>query len=124
MRAVIVDKWLGGVRELTVTETPTPAYDEDTVLVQIEVVGANFFDILLVTGKYQFKPPFPFIPGAEVRRVPSTLLRVVVAVVVAGRGGAREDPRHRRLRADWRRVCVLCSRRSSLLATWLRWVPA
>src|SRR5262249_7638673 len=28
--------------------------------------GCNFFDILLVQGKYQQKPPFPFTPGAEV----------------------------------------------------------
>jgi NADPH:quinone reductase len=68
MRAIVVDRWLSGVRDLTVTEAwPVPAVDDDSVLVRIEVVGANFFDLLLVTGKYQFKPAFPFIPGAEVR---------------------------------------------------------
>ena len=25
----------------------------------------SFFDILMVQGKYQTKPPFPFVPGAE-----------------------------------------------------------
>jgi NADPH2:quinone reductase len=28
-------------------------------------VALNFFDTLLITGKYQHKPPFPFSPGAE-----------------------------------------------------------
>lgn len=29
----------------------------------------NFFDILMVQGKYQVRPPFPFTPGAEVAGV-------------------------------------------------------
>ena len=66
MKAVVVDKWLKGVQELRVVDWPVPEIDDDSVLVRIEIVGANFFDILLVTGKYQFKPSFPFIPGAEV----------------------------------------------------------
>ena len=26
----------------------------------------NFYDILLIQGKYQVKPPLPFTPGSEV----------------------------------------------------------
>ena len=38
-------------------------------MLDVEAAGCNFFDILLVQGKYQMKPPFPFIPGAEVAGV-------------------------------------------------------
>jgi NADPH2:quinone reductase len=31
----------------------------------VRAAGCNFFDLLMVRGQYQMKPPFPFIPGAE-----------------------------------------------------------
>jgi NADPH2:quinone reductase len=33
--------------------------------VRVKAVALNFFDTLLIAGKYQHKPPFPFSPGAE-----------------------------------------------------------
>jgi NADPH2:quinone reductase len=33
--------------------------------VRVKAVALNFFDTLLISGKYQHKPPFPFSPGAE-----------------------------------------------------------
>ena len=66
MRALVVkDRWLNNVDELSVSTIPVPKVDAGNVLVRIEAVGVNFFDTLLVTGKYQFKPAFPFIPGSE-----------------------------------------------------------
>lgn len=66
MRALVVqDRWLKDLSELTVTMVPVPSVGPDSVLVRIEATGVNFIDTLLVTGKYQFKPPFPFIPGSE-----------------------------------------------------------
>jgi len=35
----------------------------------VKAAGCNFFDILMCRGSYQVKPPFPFIPGAEVAGV-------------------------------------------------------
>jgi len=35
------------------------------VLVRVRAVALNFFDTLIIAGKYQHKPPFPFSPGAE-----------------------------------------------------------
>ncbi len=32
----------------------------------MRAAGCNFFDILMVQGQYQVKPPFPFVPGAEI----------------------------------------------------------
>ena len=34
-------------------------------VVRIAAVALNFFDTLIIAGKYQYKPEFPFSPGAE-----------------------------------------------------------
>ena len=36
------------------------------IRVRNHAAALNFFDILQVQGKYQVKPPFPFVPGAEI----------------------------------------------------------
>jgi NADPH2:quinone reductase len=41
-----------------------PAPDGE-VGIQVRAAGINFFDLLQIRGGYQYKPPFPFIPGAE-----------------------------------------------------------
>ena len=66
MRAIVVDRWMEP-GELTVQEVPEPeGLRPGAVLVDVRAAGCNFFDILMVQGKYQVKPPFPFTPGAEV----------------------------------------------------------
>lgn len=64
------------VREV---EDPTPAPNE--VLLNIHATGLGYVDALTVAGRYQIKPPLPFIPGNE------------IAGVVAAVG---EDVRHLR----------------------------
>ncbi|KAJ3219033.1 hypothetical protein HDU67_003023 [Dinochytrium kinnereticum] len=66
MKAIVVDRWLKDVTELSIKEVSTPSFGKDEVLVKVKAAGLNFFDILMVQGKYQTKPPFPFIPGAEI----------------------------------------------------------
>lgn len=43
---------------------PEPGPGE--VRIRNHAAALNFFDILLIAGKYQVRPPFPFAPGAEV----------------------------------------------------------
>lgn len=64
MRAVICRAW-GEVEDLRVEEIapPTPAPDE--VLIAVEATGVNYADSLMVAGRYQTQPPFPFSPGLE-----------------------------------------------------------
>jgi NADPH2:quinone reductase len=64
MRAVVVDRWMEP-KDLRVREAPDPRVREGQLGVAIRAAGCNFFDILLVQGQYQMKPPFPFVPGAE-----------------------------------------------------------
>lgn len=46
---------------------PVPAPDE--ILIRVIACGVNFPDVLMVADKYQFRPPRPFAPGAEVSGV-------------------------------------------------------
>jgi len=65
MRAIVVDRWLEP-RDLKAQEIPEPPLRPGTVRVEVKAAGCNFFDLLIVQGKYQVKPPFPFVPGSEV----------------------------------------------------------
>ena len=38
-------------------------------VIAIKSAALNFFDLLMIQGKYQIKPPFPFSPAAEVAGV-------------------------------------------------------
>ncbi len=44
-------------------EVPEPGPGE--VRVRIKACAVNFPDLLMIQGKYQFKPPLPFAPGGE-----------------------------------------------------------
>jgi NADPH2:quinone reductase len=39
------------------------------VVVDVEVAGVSFPELLQTRGQYQFKPPLPFVPGSEVAGV-------------------------------------------------------
>src|SRR4026208_59452 len=50
---------------LTIGEWPDPVPDPGQAVVRIEAATLNFFDLLIIAGQYQYKPKFPFSPGAE-----------------------------------------------------------
>jgi NADPH2:quinone reductase len=68
MRAVVVDRWMEP-SELRVSEIAEPEVGPGTLGVEVRAACCNFFDILLVRGHYQVKPPFPFVLGAELAGV-------------------------------------------------------
>jgi len=84
MRAVVVERLIEP-RELRVAETAEPELFAGGLAVDVKAAGCNFFDILMVQGRYQMKPPFPFVPGAE--------LAGVVSAVGAGVDGFRVGDR-------------------------------
>ncbi|KAI8327047.1 NAD(P)-binding protein [Choanephora cucurbitarum] len=66
MKAYVVEKWLKGPEELRIQDAPLPSEPKQGELqIQVKAVGLNFFDTLMIQGKYQIKPPFPFVPGGE-----------------------------------------------------------
>jgi NADPH2:quinone reductase len=65
MRAVLCKHW-GEPADLVVGEAPEPSLGPRQVLIAVTGAGLNFADTLIIAGKYQDKPPFPFSPGLEV----------------------------------------------------------
>jgi NADPH:quinone reductase len=63
-RAVICPE-LGGPDVLRVEPLPEVGLRADEVRIAVHAAGVNFPDLLMVAGKYQFKPPLPFVPGVE-----------------------------------------------------------
>jgi len=59
----------GGPETLTLTELPTPDPARGELRIAIKAAGVNFPDTLIIQDLYQFKPPRPFAPGAEVAGV-------------------------------------------------------
>lgn len=64
MRAVLCEAY-GEPETLKVGHLPDQQPGKGQVTVSIKAAGVNFPDILMVQGKYQFKPEFPFAPGGE-----------------------------------------------------------
>ncbi len=64
MKAVICREFAPRA-ELRIEEVPAPAAKPGQVVIRIEACGINFFDGLMVEGKYQTKPELPFTPGSE-----------------------------------------------------------
>ena len=64
MKAVLCTHF-GPPEALKIEDIATPRPDPGEALVRVKAVALNFFDTLLIAGKYQHKPPFPFSPGAE-----------------------------------------------------------
>lgn len=68
MRAITVDHWMEPA-ELRVSEIPEPEARPGALQIEVRAAGCNFFDTLIVQGKYQVKPAFPFTPGGEIAGV-------------------------------------------------------
>jgi NADPH2:quinone reductase len=62
VRAVVVREY-GPIENVAVGELPEPMLGPGRVLVEVRAVAANFVDLLVIAGKYQFKPAVPFAPG-------------------------------------------------------------
>ena len=65
MRAIICEKWCD-YDDLTLTDMPRPALQPGHVRVAVRYAGVSFATTLVVAGRYQRKPPLPFVPGTEI----------------------------------------------------------
>ncbi len=64
VKAMVAKAW-GGPESLSLEDLPLPALGDRDVRIRIHAAGLNFPDTLMIAGKYQFKPAFPFAPGME-----------------------------------------------------------
>jgi len=85
---------LDGVDALSWKALPTPEPQAGEVRIAIRAASLNFPDLLIVQGKYQFKPALPFVPGSEfagtVEAVGEGVSHLQVGApvaVIAGTGG-------------------------------------
>jgi NADPH:quinone reductase len=76
MRALICDHWCD-YDELTVQDVPEPTMRPGAVRIRVEAAGVSYSTQIVVSGKYQRKPPLPFAPGTDIA---GTVLEVAADV--------------------------------------------
>jgi NADPH2:quinone reductase len=65
MKAMVCERF-GGPEVLAQRDLPDPSPPgAGEIQVRIEARGVQYVDVLMLAGKYQFRPEPPFIPGAE-----------------------------------------------------------
>ena len=64
MKAVLC-KAFGAAEDLTLEEIEEPSVKPGHVVVTVKASAVNFPDVLMIEGKYQSLPDFPFSPGGE-----------------------------------------------------------
>lgn len=58
-----------GIDALERTQLPLPEPGACHVRIRVQAAGVNFADTLAICGRYQEKPPLPFVPGMELAGV-------------------------------------------------------
>jgi NADPH2:quinone reductase len=65
MKAMVCERF-GGPEVLALRDVPDPpSPGPDEIQVRIAARGVQYVDVLMLAGKYQFRPDPPFIPGNE-----------------------------------------------------------
>lgn len=65
MRALVCDSWRD-FEALEVRDIPPPPLRPGGVRLRVAAAGVSFATQLVVSGRYQRRPPLPFVPGTEV----------------------------------------------------------
>jgi NADPH:quinone reductase len=81
----LLSKAVGGPETLVLEDLPSPTAKPGSVVVSVKAVGVNYPDVLIIEDKYQFKPPRPFAPGAELSGVVKEVGEGVTSVKVGDR---------------------------------------
>ena len=92
MKAILCEAY-GGPEVLKLRELPDPAPPSaGEIQVRIGARGVQYVDVLMIAGKYQFKPEPPFIPGSEAAGVVTAVGAGVVEFNVGDRVMSRHTP--------------------------------
>ena len=107
MKAVLCTR-PGTPSDLTIAELPDPISGPGEVIVRVAAAALNFFDLLIIAGSYQYKPAYPFSPGAEFAGTVESLGPGVTGLTVGDRvvgycgwGATRERLHTPDRRAHW-----------------------
>jgi NADPH2:quinone reductase len=97
MKAILCNQF-GGPDELVLVDIPPPVAGPGEAVVRVKAAALNFFDTLIIAGKYQHKPPFPFSPASEFAGIVESVGKGVTEVAPGDRvmgstgwGAARES---------------------------------
>jgi len=63
--AIVCDEISEDIGSVALREIELPEPGPGEVRVRLKACAVNFPDLLMIQGKYQFKPPLPFAPGGE-----------------------------------------------------------
>jgi NADPH:quinone reductase len=96
MKAVLCTHF-GTPDDLELADVPPPTAGPGEAVVRVKAAALNFFDLLIIAGKYQHRPPFPFSPVSEFAGIVETVGAGVTDVAAGDRvmgsigwGAARE----------------------------------
>lgn len=85
MRAAIVRQFGTPSEVTTIADLPRPTPGKGEVLLRVKAVSMNYVDLVVISGRYQFKPPLPFTPG----KGPAGIIEAVGEGVTAWKPGDR-----------------------------------
>ena len=84
MRAVVCQQ-LGPLDDLVIEDRQSLTPGPDEVVIDVRAAGVNYVDGLICQGRYQIKPPTPFVPGSEIAGEVSAVGAAVNGVAVGDR---------------------------------------
>lgn len=84
MRAVVLGDY-GSLDNLSLTEFAGPVPGPEDIVVDIRATAVNYVDLVMISGKYQFRPDVPFVPG----KGPAGIVKLVGANVTGFAPGDR-----------------------------------
>ncbi len=96
MKALLCTRY-GTPDDLEIADIADPSPAPGEAVVRIKAAALNFFDTLIIAGKYQSKPPMPFSPAAEFAGIVESLgvgvnsLRVGDRVMAYAKYGAARE---------------------------------
>jgi NADPH2:quinone reductase len=64
MKALVVEQF-GPIDSHAIKSVAAPEPGPSEVLIKVKAIGLNFPDALMLQGKYQKRPPVPFVPGRD-----------------------------------------------------------
>lgn len=84
MKAVLCQTY-GPPENLVIADVEPLKPGKGQVVLSVKACGVNFPDVLIIQGKYQFKPALPFSPGSEVSGIVKELGEGVDGVKIGDR---------------------------------------
>jgi len=81
LKAIVCHEY-GSPDNLTLDERATPVPGNGEILIEVKAAGINFPDLLTIEGKYQVRPPLPFVPGNELAGIVTAVGEGVISVAV------------------------------------------